>query len=101
MFVTWLFGEGDCRESAVSVYTTPLSDPADNKCATGRISGEGEADQQEGQGWSIIMLFTFWNFADHCGFNFQEDLKSQNHILDTFMHSIKKVMTDFNVLAEA
>lgn len=35
------------------------------------------------------------------GLNFQKDLKSQNHILDTFMHSIKKVMTDFNVLAEA
>lgn len=35
------------------------------------------------------------------GLNFQEDLKSQNHILDTFMHSIKKVMTYFNVLAEA
>lgn len=35
------------------------------------------------------------------GLNFREDLKSQNHILDTFMHSIKKVMTYFNVLAEA
>lgn len=35
------------------------------------------------------------------GLNFQKDLKSQNHILDTFMHSIKKVMTYFNVLAEA
>lgn len=65
MFVTWLFGEGDCRESfsrsttRVSVYATPVSDPADNKCATGRISGEGEADQQEGQGWSIINVVYF------------------------------------------
>lgn len=25
------------------------------------------------------------------GLNFQKDLKSQNHILDTFMHSIKKL----------
>lgn len=33
------------------------------------------------------------------GLNFQKDLKSQNHILDTFMHSIKKVMTYFNVRA--
>lgn len=57
--------------AAVSVYTTPVSDPADNKCATGRISGEGEADQQEGQGWS----FTFWNFTDHYGFKFSEGFK--------------------------
>lgn len=75
------------------MYTTPVSDPADNKCATGRISGEGEANQQEGLLSETLLIIM--------GLNFQKDLKSQNHILDTFMHSIKKVMTYFNVLAEA
>lgn len=72
------------------MYTTPVSDPADNKCATGRINKRARGDHLLSETLLIIM-----------GLNFQKDLKSQNHILDTFMHSIKKVMTYFNVLAEA
>lgn len=108
MFVTWLFGEGDCRES-FSRPTTPLSvctqrpyqTPLITSVPRGGSPGKGRRINKRARGDQLSMLFTFWNFTDHYGLNFQKDLKSQNHILDTFMHSIKKVMTYFNVLAEA
>lgn len=104
MFVTWLFGEDDCRESfsrsttPLSVYTqrpyqTPLITSVPRAGSPGkgrRINKRARGDHLLSETLLIIM-----------GLNFQKDLKSQNHILDTFMHSIKKVMTYFNVLAEA
>lgn len=73
--------------------------PADNKCATGRISAEagggGRIYMYEGTGvitYQCCLLFE--TLLTIMGLNFQEDLKSQNHILDTFMHIIKNLSHD-------
>lgn len=108
MFVTWLFGEGDCRES-FSRFTTPLSvytqrpyqTPLITSVPRGGSPGKGRRINKRARGDQLSCCLLSETLLIIMGLNFQEDLKSQNHILDTFMHSIKKVMTYFNVLAEA
>lgn len=108
MFVTWLFGEGDCRESfsrsttPLSVYTQrPYQTPLITSVPRSGSPGKGRRINKRARGDQLSCCLLSETLLIIVGLNFQEDLKSQNHILDTFMHGIKKVMTYFNVLAEA